>query len=234
MINQADSPDHRGSAPFNAEVFLPFDPARPVAGVVQTTATTLVVTVAGERLELETGSTSLALGGHNGERVVVEGAVGPGSPRAGERVYLQCPDRSLLALLAGHGPPDVRAGARRLLRSGRAVSRRWRVLLIAVVVAAIGAAAILFFSLDALVKRAVSGIPIAWESALGESLFAAMTAGRPAATAQDAAVVQAAFERLLAHAAAPGCDFEYAVLESPEVNAFARRGPARYEPLRVP
>jgi predicted Zn-dependent protease len=51
-----------------------------------------------------------------------------------------------------------------------------------------------------------------------------MTAGRARAAPQDAAVVQAAFERLRPHAASPGYEFEYAVLESPDVNAFALPG----------
>ena len=51
-----------------------------------------------------------------------------------------------------------------------------------------------------------------------------MTAGRPRAPEKDAAVVGAAFERLRAHSASPGYQFEYAVLESPEVNAFALPG----------
>jgi predicted Zn-dependent protease len=85
-------------------------------------------------------------------------------------------------------------------------------------------ASLLYLCLDAVVKRAVASIPIAWESRLGESLFDAMTTGRPRAPEKDAAVVKAAFERLRAHAASPGYEFEYAVLESPEVNAFALPG----------
>jgi Zn-dependent protease with chaperone function len=224
MANQAVTHEQRGGASFGAEVFLPFDRARPVAGSVAVSATALQVPAGGEQLELAAGSATLALGGHNGERVVVEGAVAPGSPRAGERVYLQCRDHALLALLAAQGPPELRATAARLLRSGRALVRRWRIFGIAAIVAAVGGVTLLYFGLDTLVKRAVAGIPIAWENTLGESLFAAMTAGQPQAKDKDAAVVKVAFERLKTRAAAPGCEFEYAALESPAVNAFALPG----------
>ena len=122
--------DRSGIAPFRAEVFLPFDRARSVGGSVEASANALVVTARGERFELAPGSTTIALGGHNGERVVVEGEIATGSPRAGERVYLQCPDHSLLAHLAAHGPPELRARAAQLSRKGRTVSRRWRIFLI--------------------------------------------------------------------------------------------------------
>lgn len=224
MTDPTASRDRTEIASFHAEVFLPFDPAQFVAGKVEVAATALVVTAAGERLELAPGSTTVALGGHNGERVAVEGEVAPGSPRAGARVYLQCLDHSLLAHLAGHGPPVLRANAARLSRQGQSLSRRWRIFFIAAIAAVVVGAALLYFFLDTVVKRAVSGIPIAWENRLGESLFAAMTAGLPRAPERDAAVVKAAFERLRAHAAAPGYEFEYAVLESPEVNAFALPG----------
>ena len=104
------------------------------------------------------------------------------------------------------------------------MSRRWRIFLIAAAAAVVVGTSLLYLFLDAVVKRAVSSIPIAWENRLGESLFAAMTAGRPRAPEKDAAVVKAAFERLRAHATSPGYEFEYAVLESPEVNAFALPG----------
>jgi beta-barrel assembly-enhancing protease len=224
MADPTASPDRPGIAVFRAEVFLPFDRARGVTGTVEASATALVVTAAGERLELAPGSATLALGGHNGERVVVEGEVADGSPRAGERVYLQCPDHSLLAYLAAHGLPEMRAGAARLSRKGRAASRRWRMLFITAVVAVVGGTVLLSIFFDTLVQRAVSGIPIAWENTLGETLFTAMTAGHTHAAEKDAAVVKAAFERLRAHAASPGYEFEYAVLESPEVNAFALPG----------
>lgn len=191
---------------------------------METSANTLVVVAGGERLELAPGSIAIALGGHNGERVVVEGEIPAGSPRAGERVYLQCPDHSLLEHLAARGPSELRARAARLSRRGQAISRRWRMFFIAAVAAVIVGIALLSFCLDAVVKRAVSSIPIAWESRLGESLFAAMTAGRPRAPEKDATVVKAAFERLRAHSASPGYEFEYAVLISPEVNAFALPG----------
>jgi Zn-dependent protease with chaperone function len=224
MADPTFAHDRSGIAVFRAEVFLPFDRARSVGGWVETSENVLVVTAGGERLELAPGSTAIALGGHNSERVVVEGDVAAGSPRAGEHAYLQCPDLSLLAHLAAHGPPELRASAARLARKGRAVSRRWRIFLVAAVVAVVGGASLLYLFLDVVVKRAVSRIPIAWESRLGESLFAAMTAGRPRAPGKDAAVVKAAFERLRAHSPAPGYEFEYAVLESPEVNAFALPG----------
>jgi predicted Zn-dependent protease len=104
------------------------------------------------------------------------------------------------------------------------VSRRWQIFLIATVAAVVVGATLLSLCLDAVVKRAVASIPIAWENTLGESLFAAMTAGRPRAPEKDAAVVGAAFEHLRAHSASPGYEFEYAILESPEVNAFALPG----------
>ena len=209
---------------FRAEVFLPFDRARGVTGTVEASATTLVVTAAGERLELAPGSATLALGGHNGERAVVQGEVAAGSTRAGERVYLQCPDHSLLVYLAAHGLPEMRAGAARLSRKGRAVSRRWRMLFVAAIAVVACGTILLAIFFERLVQRGVSGIPIAWENTLGETLFTAMTAGHSRAAEKDAAVVKAAFERLRAHAASPGYEFEYAVLESPEVNAFALPG----------
>ena len=216
--------DRSGIASFRAEVFLPFDSARSVGGWVETSATALVVTARGERFELAPESTAIALGGHNGERVIVECEIATGSPRAGERVYLQSPDHSLLAYLAADGPPELRARAAQLSSKGRAVSRRWRIFLIAAVAAMVLSASLLYLCLAAAVKRAVSSIPIAWECTLGESLFAAMTAGRPRAPEKDAAVVGAAFERLRAHSASPGYQFEFAVLESPEANAFALPG----------
>lgn len=224
MANRAPAYDRGESASFRVEVYLPFNPTRPVSGSLEAHPAALVVTAAGERFELAPGPTAFALGGHNRERVVVEGAIAAGSPRAGERVYLQCPDPSLLLHLATNGPAELRAAAARLSRSGKAVTRRWRLLLIAAVATAVGSASLLYFGLDAFVRRAASGIPIAWENALGESLFAAMTAARPRASEKDAAVVRAAFDRLRAHAASPGCAFEFAVLESPEVNAFALPG----------
>jgi predicted Zn-dependent protease len=192
--------------------------------MVEASATALAATAAGERLELAPGSATLALGGHDGERLVVEGEIAAGSPSAGERVYLQCPDPALLAHLAAHGPPELRAPAARLSRRRLAVSRRWRLFLIAAVAALVVGVSLLFLFLDVVVKRAAGGIPIAWENTLGESLFATMTAGRPRAAEKDAAVVQAAFERLRARTASPGYEFEYAVLENPEVNAFALPG----------
>jgi len=224
MTDPTTAHDRSGIAVFRAEVFLPFDRARSVGGWVEASETALVVTARGERFELALGSAAIALGGHNGERVIVEGEIPTGSPRAGERVYLQCLDHSLLAHLAAHGPPELRARAARLSRKGRAVSRRWRIFLIATVAAVVVGATLLSLYLDAVVKRAVSSIPIAWENTLGESLFAAMTAGRPRAPEKDAAVVKAAFERLRAHTTSPGYEFEFAVLESPEVNAFALPG----------
>jgi Zn-dependent protease with chaperone function len=224
MTDPTTAYDRSGIAVFRAEVFLPFDRARSVGGWVETSANTLVVTARGERFELAPGSTTITLGGHNGERVVVESEIATGSPRAGERLYLQCPDHSLLAHLAAHGPPELRARAAQLSRKGRAVSRRWLIFLIVAAVMVVVGASLLYLFLDVVVKRAVSRIPIAWENRLGESLFSAMTAGRPRAQEKDAAVVKAAFERLRAHTTSPGYEFEYAVLESPEVNAFALPG----------
>jgi predicted Zn-dependent protease len=209
---------------FRAEVFLPFDRARSVTGWVEVAATALNVTAGGERFGLAPGSATLALGGHNGERVILEGEVAADLPRAGGRVYLQCPDFAFLAYLAAHGPQELRADAAQLSRRNLAVSRRWRTALIAAAVAAVVGSLLFYFFLDKAVQRAVAGIPIAWENALGRSLFAAMTAGRPRAPEKDAAVVKAAFERLRAHAAPAGYEFEYAVIESPEVNAFAIPG----------
>ena len=186
--------------------------------------TGVVVTAAGERLELAAGTATLALGGHNGERVIVEGQIAGGSPRAGQRIYLQCPDPAFLAHLAARGPSRLRADAARLARQGRALARRWRVLLLAAAAVAIVGVSLLSLFPGAAVRRGVSGIPIAWEKTLGESLFAAMTARQTRATGEAAAVVQAAFERLRARAASPGYEFEYAVLESPAVNAFALPG----------
>jgi len=116
MTDPTTAYDRSGVAAYRAEVFLPFDRSRSVGGWVEASATALVVTAGGERLELAPGSTAIALGGHNGERVVVEGDVAAGSPRAGERVYLQCPDLSLLAHLATHGPPELRTNAARVYR----------------------------------------------------------------------------------------------------------------------
>ena len=169
------------------------------------------------------GPASLALGGHNGEFAVIEGDIAGGAPRAGEHVYLQCPDRRSLRA----SPDMVRRSCARTQRGspgrGRR-SRRWRIALGAAIVAVVAGATLLCLFLDSAVKRGVADIPIAWETRLGESLFAAMTAGQTRATGKEAAVVQAAFERLRDHAASPGYEFEYAVLESPEVNAFALPG----------
>jgi len=216
--------DRSGIVAFRAEVFLPFDRTRSTGGSLEAAANALVVTARGERLELAPGSATIALGGHNAERVVVEGVVAAGSPRAGERVYLQCPDHAPLARIAAHGPPELRSRAALLSRKGRTASRRWRIFFIAIVAAVVVGASLLYLCLDTVVKRAVSSIPIAWERRLGESLFATMTAGRPRAPEKDAAVVKAAFERLRAHLASPAYEFEYAVLVSPEVNAFALPG----------
>ena len=224
MAELTTAHDRSGSAAFLAEVFLPFDRARSVGGWVEVSTNALVVTAGGERLELTPGLTAIALGGHNGERVILESEIATGSPRAGEQLYLQCPDHSFLTHLAAHGPLELRARAAQLSRKGRAVSRRWRFFIIATVAAVVVGTSLLYLCLDAVVKRAVSSIPIAWENTLGESLFAAMTAGRPRAPEKDAAVVGAAFEHLRAHSASPGYKFEFAVLESPEVNAFALPG----------
>lgn len=224
MTDQSAARDSPGTTAFRAEVYLPFDPARPVEGTVEAAASALVLAAAGERLEIAPAAVTLALGGHNRERVVLEGAVAAGSPRAGERVYLQCPDPAFLAHLADRGPVELRADAARLLRRGRASSRRWRYFLVASLVALFVIPLLFFLFLDALVERTVTGIPVTWENALGETLFASMTAGRTRAPEQEAAVVKAAFERLRDRAAPRGYAFEYAVLESPEVNAFALPG----------
>jgi Zn-dependent protease with chaperone function len=224
MPDQTAARDAGGIATFAVEAYRPFDIARPVAGTLQASATALVLTAAGERLELAPASVTLALGGHNRERVVIEGEVAAGSRRAGERVYLQVPDQAILAHLAAHGLPALRPGAARLLRRGRAVSRRWRTLLAAAAAALLAVPLLLFFTLDSLVKRTVSGIPVAWENTLGASLFASLTAGRTRAPERETAVARAAFERLRAPLSSPGYAFECAVLESPEVNAFALPG----------
>ena len=72
-----------GSGSFPAEVYLPFDSAHPAAGTVAVTGAALVVTARGERFDIAPGSTRFSLGGHNAARLIVEGAVGGVSPRAG-------------------------------------------------------------------------------------------------------------------------------------------------------
>jgi Zn-dependent protease with chaperone function len=212
------------AAGFPATVFPGGDAVRQISATVLDTPERLVLEVDGAVLALDPAQVALSLAGHNDSRVAIEAHLAPGSWRGGEQIYAQVDGAAFLAHLAAHGPPPLRAAAESLQRKRRASSRRWRLLFAALVaVPAVGIGLTIRFS-DALVARAVAGVPLSWEIAIGESAFLGATAGLPPAPARETAVVDAVFARLLPHVAQTGYPFAWKVVDVPQVNAFALPG----------
>lgn len=209
---------------FGAEVYFPDDPGRARPGSVRATAAVLTILVGEASLVLDQSRTFLSLAGHNNSRVAIDAAVADEAAPGGLTIYAQVVDPAFLAWLAEHGPASLRGPAASLGRRARAVSRRWRIGAAALAVALTIGVVLLLVSFNALVDRAVARVPVSWEVALGESSFAAATAGLPEAAAGERAVVEAAFARLLPHVAETGYLFSWKVVKEPQVNAFALPG----------
>ena len=213
-----------GAARFAATVFTGGGSTSQISATVLVSPERLLLEVDDASLLLDPAQVSLSLAGHNDSRVAIEARLAPGGWRGEERIYAQVDGAAFLAHLAAHGPPPLRAAAKSLHGRRRASSRRWRLLVAAVVaVPAVGLGLTIRFS-DALVARAVAGVPLSWEIAIGESAFLGATAGLPAAPAADTAVVDAVFARLLPHVAHTGYPFAWKVVGVPQVNAFALPG----------
>jgi hypothetical protein len=100
--------------------------------------------------------------------------------------------------------------------------------IVAATLAAVAAlAAIAMWGIPLLAEAAAPLVPAVWEHALGQAVFARLTAGEQRCTDPElTSALQAIVRRLSAARPDAGYSFELAVVESPDYNAFA--APAGY------
>lgn len=173
----------------------------------------------GARLVPYGGDLRLALGGLDGDRVILESGEGE------SLLHLQADPGHIALLLPRIPDPALRAKLIALLpaaadRRARAANLGWRVAgyLLGFLVA-------LWLAWGPLVSFSVGRIPASWERSLGSGAARQLIAGRVEITSGTAhRNLNELFRRLVAATDAPHCEFRLHLVRDDAVNAFALPG----------